>query len=82
MEIVEILRFKSPKAIDWKETEKAIVKQIKLEHPDKSPSENAMFFGAVSTRAKKFIRRYGIERCYQMWVEANQKKMDQRKEKE
>jgi len=74
MNIVEVLKFKGPKAVDWKATESAIAKQIIKEHPDNLPSENAMYAGSIVVKAKKFVRRNGVAACYEFVKKFEQEK--------
>ena len=74
MNIVEVLKFKGPKAVDWRATEKAIADQIIKEYPDRQPSENTMYFGSILTKSKKFVKRNGVAACYEFVKKFEQEK--------
>lgn len=61
---LDLIVFKSPSKIDWKETNKAVVKWIE-EHPDTgSPSENAMWRVDLMLKLRKSMRRIGVKNFY------------------
>jgi hypothetical protein len=67
MYLSDVLIFKNAHRVDWTATEKAIVDQIKKDHPDMRPSEHAMSTADTIKAIQTAVHKAGVYNLYKIF---------------
>jgi hypothetical protein len=69
MRIIDFLTFKSPKRVDWNETERKLIEYINKQ--EGSPVEKALWAADMMEKIKTLVKVHGVSTSYKAIHEDN-----------